>query len=86
MANYDLNDDFVSGAEKRAKAHESKPSDDLVMLTVRVPKKLRNRLKMAAVKHGTTNTAIVGEALEAWLENADENDQNRTTAFEDDGL
>lgn len=86
MANYDLNDDFVGGAEKRAKAHESKPSDDLVMLTVRVPKKLRNRLKMAAAKHGTTNTAIVEEALEAWLEKADDQEKNRSTAFEDDGL
>jgi len=86
MPNYDLNDDFVGGAEKRAKAHESKPSDDLVMLSVRVSKKLRNRLKMAAAKRGTTNAAIAEEALEAWLEKADDQEKNRSTAFEDDGL
>jgi predicted HicB family RNase H-like nuclease len=86
MANYDLNDDFVSGAEKRAKANETKASDDLVMLTVRVPKHLRNRLKMAATRSGTTNTAIVEEALTNWLEKANDEEENRFTAFEDDGL
>lgn len=86
MPNYDLNDDFVGGAEKRAKAHESKPSDDLVMLTVRVPKKLRNRLKMAAAKGGTTNTAIVEEALETWLNKEEDQEKTRSTAFENDGL
>jgi predicted HicB family RNase H-like nuclease len=86
MANYDLNDDFVGGAEKRAKANETKASDDLVMLTVRVPKQLRNRLKMAAAKSGTTNTAIVEEALENWLKKANDEEENRFTAFEDDGL
>lgn len=85
-ANFNLNDDFVSGAEERAKAHASKASDNLVMLTVRVPKKLRDRLKMAAVKSGTTNTSIVEEALEDWLKKSEKQEQNRSTAFEDDGI
>jgi len=51
-----------------------------------VPKHLRNRLKMAATRSGTTNTAIVEEALTNWLEKANDEEENRFTAFEDDGL
>lgn len=85
-ANFDPNDDFVSGAEERAKAHESKASDNLVMLTVRVPKKLRDRLKWAALQNDKTNTSIVEEALEDWLKKADKQQENRSNAFDDDGL
>ena len=88
MGKFDLNDDFVKGAEDRAKSHKSKPSDSLVMLNVRVPKELRDRLKLAAVQNDRTNASIVEEALEKWLKNAEKrSDKNRINAFDDgDGL
>lgn len=81
-ANYDLGDDFVAEAETRANAHRKKPTDHLVMLNTRVPKDLRDRVKMASVKHGTSITAIVGEALETWLKEKDSAPE--MNAFSDD--
>jgi hypothetical protein len=86
MANFDLNDDFVKGAENRAKAHKSKPADNLVMVNARVPKKLRDRLKMAAVSHDRSNASIIEEALENWLKEAEKRSGKRVSAFEDNGL
>jgi len=89
MANFDPNDsdDFVRGAEKRAKSNDSKPSDNQVMLNVRVPKRLRDRLKLTAVQHDRTNASIVEEALEEWLKNEKKhNKKSRVNAFNDDGL
>lgn len=88
MPNFDPNgsDDFVRGAEQRARSNESKPSKNQVMLNVRVPKRLRDRLKLAAVQHDRTNASIVEEALENWLEKADKRDKDRVSAFEDDGI
>lgn len=65
--NYDLGEEFVQEADTRANAHKKKPVDHLVMLNTRVPKDLRDRVKMASVRHNTSITAIVGEALEKWL-------------------
>jgi predicted HicB family RNase H-like nuclease len=86
MANFDLNDDFVKGAEERAKSNKSKPSDNLVMLNARVPKRLRDRVKLAAVTHDRSNASIIEEALEEWLKKAEKRNESRITAFEDDGL
>lgn len=87
MANFDLNDDFVKGAEDRAKSKKSKPSDNLVMLNVRVPKRLRDRIKLAAVQHDRTNASIMEEALKEWLTKEEKrNDKDRANAFDDDGL
>ena len=84
-ANYDLSDDFVKGAEDRASAHKAKTSDTLVMLNTRVPKELRDRVKMAALKNDSSITAIIGEALETWLtENESEKPVNN--AFSDEGI
>lgn len=86
MAKFDPND-FVKGAEHRAKANDSKPSGNLVMLNVRVPKRLRDRLKLAAVQNDRTNASIVEEALEEWLKKVEKRkDESRATAFDDDGL
>lgn len=87
MANFDLNnDDFVHGANKRAKLNESKTSDHQVMLNVRVPKRLRDRLKLAAVHHDQTHASIVEEALEDWFKKSENRPKNITSAFDDDGL
>lgn len=87
MAKFDLNDDFVKGAEDRAKSKKSKPSDNLVMLNVRVPKRLRDRIKLAAVQHDRTNASIMEEALKEWLTKEEKrNDKDRANAFDDDGL
>jgi hypothetical protein len=71
MANFNLDDDFVKDAEDRAKAHKSKSADNLVMANVRVPKKLRDRLKIEVVDHDRSNTYIIEEALENWLEKSE---------------
>jgi len=84
-ANYDLSDNFVKGAEDRASKHKIKTSDTLVMLNTRVPKELRDRIKMAALKNDTSITAITGEALEAWL-TENESGKSSNNAFDDDGL
>lgn len=87
MANFDLNDDFVKGAEDRAKSHKSKRSDNMVMLNARVPKQLRDRLKLAAVQHDRSNASIIEEALEDWLKKAEKrNHKDEINAFDDDGL
>jgi predicted HicB family RNase H-like nuclease len=84
-ANYDLSDDFVKGAEDRASEHKTKTSYTLVMLNTRVPKELRDRVKMAALKNDSSITAIIGEALETWLtENESEKPVNN--AFSDEGI
>ena len=84
-ANYDLSDDFVKGAEDRASEHKAKTRDTLVMLNTRVPKELRDRVKMAALKNDSSITAIIGEALETWLtENESEKPVNN--AFSDEGI
>lgn len=77
---------FITGAEERANRHAVKKSEDLVQIGNRVPKALRQRLKQAAVNRDTTINAILIEALETWLKNADDQDKSRSTAFEDDGL
>ena len=84
-ANYDLSDDFVKGAEDRASEHKAKTRDTLVMLNTRVPKELRDRVKMAALKNNTSITAIIGEALETWL-TENEPGKSSNNAFADDGL
>jgi predicted HicB family RNase H-like nuclease len=84
-ANYDLSDDFVKGAEDRASEHKVKTSDTLVMLNTRVPKKLRDRVKMAALKNDSSITAIIGEALEKWL-TENESGKPSNNAFADDEL
>jgi predicted HicB family RNase H-like nuclease len=84
-ANYDLSDEFVKGAEDRASKHKVKTSDTLVMLNTRVPKELRNRIKMAALKNDSSITAIIGEALETWL-TENESGKSSNNAFSDDGL
>jgi predicted HicB family RNase H-like nuclease len=84
-ANYDLLDDFVKGAEDRASEHKTKTSDTLVMLNTRVPKELRDRVKMAALKNDTSITAIIGEAIETWL-TENEFGKSSNNAFADDGL
>lgn len=84
--NYNLGDDFVQDADNRANAHKKKPSDNLVMLNTRVPKDLRDRIKLAALKNDSSITAIVGEALENWLSNAEKEVQESNNAFEDDGI
>lgn len=87
MANFDLNDDFVKGAEDRAKSHKSKRSDNMVMLNARVPKQLRDRLKLAAIQHDMSNASIIEEALEEWLRKAGKrNHKDRGNAFDNDGL
>ena len=83
--NFDLNDDFVKGAEDRASKHKAKPRDNLVVLNSRVPKELRDRLKFAALIHDRSNGSIVIEALENWL-NAAESKEPKSTAFDNDGL
>lgn len=84
--NFDMNDDFVKGAEDRAIEHKAKPSDNLVMLNSRVPKDLRDRLKFAALKHDRSNASIIIEALENWLSDAEKQVQESSNAFEDDGI
>ncbi len=84
--NFDLNDDFVKGAEDRASEHKTKSSDNLVMLNSRVPKDLRDRLKFAALKHDRSNASIIIEALENWLTDAETQAKESSSAFEDDGI
>ena len=84
-ANFDLSDNFVKGAEDRASKHKIKTSDTLVMLNTRVPKELRDRIKMAALKNDTSITATTVEALEAWL-TENESGKSSNNAFDDDGL
>lgn len=87
MANFEPNDDFVKGAEYRAKSHKSKRSDNLVMLNARVPKRLRDRLKLAAVQHDRSNASIIEEALDNWLKKEEKlNHKDKANAFDDDGL
>lgn len=86
MANFDLNDSFVKGADDRAKINKSKPSDNLVMLNARVPKKLRDRVKLAAVTQDRSNASIIEEALEEWLKKSDKKNKSRSSDLEDDGL
>jgi hypothetical protein len=76
---------FITGAEERANRHAVK-SEDLVQIGNRVPKELRQRLKRVAVNRETSINAILIEALENWLKQAEGQEQNRSTAFEDDGL
>jgi hypothetical protein len=71
VANFSLDHDFVKDAENRAKAHKSKPTDNLVMANVRVPEKLRDRLRIEVVDHDRSNTSIIEEALENWLEKSE---------------
>lgn len=85
-SNYDLDDYFLQDAENRANAHKKKPSDNLVMLNTRVPKDLRDRIKLAALKNDSSITDIVGEALENWLSDAEKQVQESSNAFEDDGI
>jgi len=77
---------FITGAEERANRHAVKQSEDLVQIGNRVPKDLRQRLKRVAVNRETSINAILIEALENWLKQAEYQEQNRSTAFEDDGL
>ena len=77
---------FITGAEARANRHAVKPDADLVQIGNRVPKALRQRLKRASVDRDTSINAILIEALENWLKQAEDQDKNRSTAFEDDGL
>ena len=76
---------FITGAEERANRHAVK-SEDLVQIGNRVPKELRQRLKRVAVNRETSINAILIEALENWLKQAEGQEQNHSTAFEDDGL
>jgi len=76
---------FITGAEERANRHAVK-SEDLVQIGNRVPKDLRQRLKRVAVNRETSINAILIEALENWLKQAEDQEKSRSTAFEDDGL
>ncbi|WP_017431418.1 hypothetical protein [Vreelandella jeotgali] len=87
MANFELNDSFVQGAEERAKSHTSKRTDHQVMLNARVPKKLRDNLKFASLQHDRSSASIVEEALEDWLKKEEKhNEKEQGNAFDDDGL
>lgn len=76
-------DDFLQGATERATKNHQKGGEDMVMLNARVPKELRTRLKWAALKHDRSNTSIIVEALETWLDEAERH--GPTDGFEDDG-
>jgi len=76
---------FITGAEERANRHAVK-TEDLVQIGNRVPKALRQRLKRAALNKDTTINAILIDALENWLKQAEDQEKSRSTAFENDGL
>jgi predicted HicB family RNase H-like nuclease len=85
MTNFDSNDSFVKGAEARAKIDAVKPASNLVMVNARVPKKLRDRVKVAAVSHNRSNASIIEEALEDWLKKAEKRSEKHVNTS-DDGL
>lgn len=60
-------DDLIGGAQERASKHAAKPSNTDVMLNVRVPPELRQRVKILAAETGVPVRTLVMEALEQRL-------------------
>lgn len=75
-------DDFVSGAERRAREHE-RPKDE-VMLSIRMPKAKRDRLKLEAVRAGRPVVELVNEAIDQLLRDLEQRPEH--DAFSDDTL
>lgn len=75
--------DFIDGAEKRAKKHSKKGSDDTIVTSMRLRKSTHKRLKTAAVDLDQKIGDIVDIAVNEYL---DRKTQTRTPeAFDDEG-
>lgn len=77
-----LTDDFIGGAEERARQHIRTRSDQQVMLNVRVDPEMRRNLKRRAVDEDRPMRDIIVDALKQYLEQP----QAEAYGFDDDGL
>ena len=60
-------------AEDKQSAGQNNAGEPLVMLSLRLPVRLKNRLKIAAAEHGTPMQQILRHAIEHELDHLDSN-------------
>lgn len=59
---------IVPATVRREEPEATSEAPDVVALTVRVPRKLRQQLRVHAAEHGKSVQQCTVEAVQAWLE------------------
>ena len=78
-------EDFIGGAEKRAKKHSKKASSDDTVTSMRLKKNTHRRLKRASVDLEQKIGDIVDQAVNDYLDGLEKNKKS-SVLNDDDGL
>jgi hypothetical protein len=78
-------EDFIGGAEKRAKKHSKKASSDDTVTSMRLKKNTHRRLKRASIDLEQKIGDIVDQAVNDYLDGLEKNKKS-SVLNDDDGL